>query len=96
MSSKGILAPLIFEGACDGVLFDAYVEQVLLPELVAGQIVILDNLSVHKKAKVRQLSESKGCELWFLPTYLPDLSPIELAFAQRWAISKTSWRTDAT
>jgi transposase len=82
LSSKGSLTPLIFEGAIDTVLFEAYVEQVLLPELVAGQIVVLDNLSVHKSVKVRRLIEGKGCKVWFLPAYSSDFSPIELAFAQ--------------
>lgn len=82
LTHQGLIAPLVFEGAIDGLMFEAYVEQVLVPELVAGQIVVLDNLSVHKSVKVRELIEAKGCELLFLPAYSPEMSPIELAFAQ--------------
>jgi len=62
-------------GHCTGEC--AYVEHILALSLVAGQIVVLDNLSVHKGARVRELIEAKGCELLFLPAYSPDLSPIE-------------------
>ena len=60
----------------------AYVEQILAPSLIAGQIVVLDNLSVHKSARVRQLIEARGCELLFLPAYSPDYSPIEETFSK--------------
>jgi transposase len=60
----------------------AYIEQVLVPSLQTGQIVVMDNLQAHKGARVRQLIESQGCELLFLPTYSPDLSPIEETFSK--------------
>jgi transposase len=60
----------------------AYVEHVLVPTLVPGEIVMMDNLNIHKSKKVRQLIEAKGCRLLFLPAYSPDLSPIEEAFSK--------------
>ncbi len=71
---------MTLDGAMDRVAFEAYIEQVLGPQLVSGQTVLMDNLSSHKSAKVRQVLEAKGCKLLFLPAYSPDFSPIELAF----------------
>jgi transposase len=82
LSWEGLIAPMTIEGAIDTPGFEAYVEQILVPALVPGQIVILDNLAVHHKAAIRQLIEARGCRLLFLPSYSPDLSPIELAFAK--------------
>lgn len=70
------------EGAIDTPAFVAYVQEVLCPTLEPGQIVILDNLSVHKAEAVRSLIEARGCALLFLPPYSPDLSPIEHAFSK--------------
>lgn len=69
-------------GAIDTPAFVAYVREVLGPTLRPGQIVILDNLSVHKAEAVRSRIEARGCELLFLPPYSPDFSPIELAFSK--------------
>src|SRR5215467_9626068 len=60
----------------------AYVEHILAPSLSAGQIVMMDNLSVHKGGRVRQLIEARGCQLLFLPAYSPDYSPIEETFSK--------------
>ncbi len=75
---------MTLDGAMDRLAFEAYIEQMLAPQLVSGQTVIMDNLSAHKSAKVRDLLEAKGCKLVFLPAYSPDLSPspIELAFSK--------------
>ena len=73
---------LILEGAADGCAFEAYVEQVLAPSLQPGQTVVLDNLNTHHGARVRDAIEAKGCQLVFLPSYSPDLSPIEPAFSK--------------
>lgn len=73
---------MIIEGAVNAPVFEAYIEQILAPSLSPGQIVVLDNLSVHKGARVRQLIEAQGCELLFLPAYSPDCSPIEEAFSK--------------
>jgi transposase len=78
----GITAPCLFNCAIDGELFLAYVEQQLAPSLAPGDIVIADNLSSHKVAGVREAIEARGARLWFLPSYSPDLNPIEHAFAK--------------
>jgi transposase len=79
---EGMTAPLVVEGAVNTAVFEAYVRQVLLPTLPPGDLVVLDNLVAHKSKTVRALLHSKGCRLLFLPTYSPDLSPIEKAFAK--------------
>src|SRR5262249_56403269 len=78
----GLTAPMVIDGAMNGDLFEAYVGQVLVPTLVAGDVVVMDNLSSHKRAQVRELIEGAGCKGLFLPPYSPDLNPIELAFAK--------------
>jgi DDE superfamily endonuclease len=80
LSLSGMGEALILDGAADSTAFEIYVEQILAPSLSAGQIVILDNLSIHLGPKVRQAIEARGCRLLFLPTYSPDFSPIEEAF----------------
>jgi len=82
LRQNGIIAPCLFNCAIDGELFLAYVEQQLAPSVVAGDIVIADNLSSHKVAGVREAIEARGASLWFLPPYSPDLNPIEQAFAK--------------
>jgi transposase len=79
--AQGFGTPLL-EGAADAVAFELYIEQILAPSLHPGQIVIMDNLSIHQGARVRQAIEAKGCQLLFLPAYSPDLSPIEEAFSK--------------
>lgn len=69
-------------GPLDGNAFAAYVQQVLVPTLQPGQIVILDNLSVHRRADIRTRIEQAGARLVFLPAYSPDFSPIEQAFSK--------------
>ena len=73
----GVQAPFALEGAIDSEAFLIYVEQVLLPTLHGGEIVVLDNLPCHKHTRVRELIESVGAEVWYLPPYSPDFSPIE-------------------
>lgn len=82
LSLEGITAPMVMEGAADRLAFQAYIEQVLIPTLRPGQIVILDNLSVHKQPALTRAIEAVGCEVRFLPTYSPDFNPIEQAFAK--------------
>ena len=74
------------DGPIDGASFLAYIEQVLMPTLAPGDIVIMDNLSCHKSPAVRRAIEAVGAQLWFLPKYSPALNPIELAFAKLKAI----------
>jgi len=74
---------MAFEGSTKAFVFEAYVEHFLAPSLQEGQIVVMDNLvGAHKTDRVRELIEEKGCELWFLPAYSPDLNPIEEAFSK--------------
>jgi transposase len=79
---EGMGASMSIEGSADGDAFLLYVEHLLCPTLERGQIVVMDNLQVHKMKKVRQLIESRGCQLVFLPSYSPDFNPIEEAFSK--------------
>lgn len=79
---SGMVAPMVLDGPINGEWFEAYVAQVLVPELQRGDIVILDNLSSHKRASARELIEQAGAKLLFLPPYSPDFNPIEKAFAR--------------
>jgi transposase len=82
LSLEGMGPSMLLSGATDGLAFEAYVEQVLAPTLRSGQIVVMDNLSAHQSTQVQASIAARGCELWFLPAYSPDLSPIELAIAK--------------
>jgi transposase len=82
LTSRGIIAPYVTDGAMNGALFKAWVEQMLAPTLHPGDIVIMDNLAAHKVDGVRQAIEDRGAELRYLPPYSPDLNPIEQAFAK--------------
>jgi transposase len=83
---KKSLAPMVFNGSCNSSLFENWVEKFLIKELKAGQVVIMDNASFHKSQKTRELIESAGCKLIFLPPYSPDFNPIEKFWAnmKRW------------
>jgi transposase len=78
----GMRCAMTVDGPIDGASFTEFVRQVLAPTLKPGQVVVMDNLSCHKGMEVRELIESCGAELWFLPPYSPDLSPIENAFSK--------------
>ena len=82
MGTTGMGEAMTLEGAVDGEAFEVYIERWLVPSLVAGQVVLMDNLSVHKRDRVRELIEAKGCGLLFLPAYSPDYNPIEHAFSK--------------
>jgi transposase len=82
LTSAGMGPSMLLTGATDGDAFEAYVVHLLAPSLRPGQIVVLDNLSAHKRERVRERIEGRGCQLWFLPSYSPDLSPIEEAFSK--------------
>ena len=82
LRAEGFVAPLTVEGAINGPIFRAWVEQQLAPTLSPGDIVVMDNLSSHKVKGVREAIEATGAELRYLPPYSPDLNPIELAFAK--------------
>ncbi len=77
-----LTAPCVFDGPINGECFRAYIDQVLVPTLKPGDIVIMDNLGSHKSKAVRQAIKAAGARLWFLPPYSPDLNPIEQTFAK--------------
>lgn len=90
----GLTAPMLLDGAMNGPAFLAYVEQVLVPELSPGDIVIMDNLPAHKVTGVRAAIEGAGASLLLLPPYSPDFNPIEMAFAKLKALlRKAATRT---
>lgn len=78
----GMGAALSIEGSTDSELFETYVEELLAPTLTAGQVVVLDKLGAHRTERVRELVEERGVDLLFLPSYSPDLNPIEEAFSK--------------
>lgn len=78
----GMAAPMVLDGPINGDWFEAYVSKVLVPELRPGDVVIMDNLSRHKRASVRDRIEAAGARLRFLPPYSPDFNPIEKAFSR--------------
>jgi transposase len=82
LRNSGMIAPMVLDGPINGELFQVYVEQVLVPELRDGDIVIMDNLGSHKVAGVRTAIEAAGASLLYLPPYSPDFNPIEKAFAK--------------
>jgi transposase len=82
MGVEGMGPSLAVEGATTARVFETYVERVLAPALRKGQVVVMDNLSAHKGERVRGLIEDRGCELLYLPSYSPDLNPIEEAFSK--------------
>jgi transposase len=77
-----LTAPCLFDGPINGECFRAYVQQLLVPQLHPGDIVIMDNLGSHKSAALRSLIKAAGARLWYLPPYSPDLNPIEQTFAK--------------
>lgn len=79
---EGLTAPAVFDGPIDNSSFLAYVEQVLVPTLHPGDVVVLDNLAVHRQPEVRAAIAAVGASLRFLPAYSPDFNPIEQAFAK--------------
>ncbi len=82
LGAAGMGAAMTLEGAADADAFVAYLTDVLVPTLVPGQIVVMDNLSVHKDRRVAPLIAGAGCRLVYLPAYSPDFTPIEQAFSK--------------
>ena len=82
LRTTGLIAPTVVDGPMTGDVFVAYVQQQLVPTLKPGDVVVMDNLSSHKRAAVQTAIESAGAELRFLPPYSPDLNPIEQVFAK--------------
>jgi transposase len=82
LSLQGMGEAFLVPGAADGAAFEIYIEQILVPSLHRGQTVVMDNLNTHHGEGIRQAIEAKGCGLLYLPSYSPDLSPIEPAFSK--------------
>lgn len=91
LCATGVQAVMTLEGALDRLAFEVFIEQVLVPTLQPGQVVIMDNLSAHKSPRARQLVEAAGCRWVFLPSYSPDFNPIE----QLWSKFKSDLRREA-
>jgi transposase len=90
LRADAVIAPFVIGRAVNGCIFRAYVEQVLAPELRAGDIVVMDNLGSHKVSGVRQAIEARGATLLYLPPYSPDLNPIEQVFAKLKTLLRTA------
>jgi transposase len=82
LRASGIIAPFVLDGPMTGEAFRAYVEQVLAPELEADDVVVMDNLRPHKVAGIREAIRAAGAGVLYLPSYSPDLNPIEQLFAK--------------
>ena len=96
LRTDGIVAPFVLDGPINRIAFETYIAKVLIPELRAGDIVVMDNLSSHKGPAVRTMIEAAGASLRYLPPYSPDFNPIENAFAKLKALlRKAAERTVA-
>jgi transposase len=82
MSLSGMGEAMCIQGATDAKAFEVYIERFLAPTLSEGQVVVLDKLGAHRPQRIRELIEQRGAELVFLPSYSPDLNPIEEAFSK--------------
>jgi transposase len=82
LDARGVRAMMTVEGGTDADVFEAFLEQVLIRKLRPGDIVVLDNVGAHKPHRMRQLVETAGARLLFLPPYSPDLNPIELCWSK--------------
>jgi transposase len=93
---RGLTAPMMLDGPMNADAFLAYIEQVLVPTLSSGDVVVMDNLPAHKPAGVRRAIEAAGALLLYLPPYSPDFNPIEMAFAKlKTMLKKAAARTVA-
>lgn len=77
LCNGNLIAPFTVDGSCNRIVFEMWLENVLLPTLQPGQLVIMDNAAFHKGGRIQQLIEEAGCQLLYLPPYSPDLNPIE-------------------
>jgi transposase len=94
MTTEGMGPCVAVVGATTRVVFETFVERLLVPSLSPGQVVVMDNLGAHKGEKVRELIQERGCELLYLPPYSPDLNPIEEAFSKvKGLLRRTGART---
>jgi len=89
LTHDGIIAPLRLTGAMNGEIFEAYIEQFVVPELRPGDVVVMDNLSAHKRASIGQLIAGAQAQLVYLPPYSPDLNPIEMMGSKAKSVLRT-------
>jgi transposase len=89
LTSDGLIAPLRLVGAMNSDIFEAYIEQFVVPELRPGDVVVMDNLSAHKRASIGALIAGAGAELVYLPPYSPDLNPIEMIWSKVKSVLRT-------
>ncbi len=82
LGARGVRCSTVVDGAVNADIFESFVEHVLTPELRPGDVVIMDNLSSHKRVRTRELIDATGARLEFLPPYSPDLNPIEMIFSK--------------
>lgn len=82
LRASGLVAPFVLDGPINRDAFETYVARILVPDLRAGDVVVMDNLSSHKGPRVREMIEAAGARLLYLPPYSPDFNPIENAFAK--------------
>ena len=95
LRDKKLFAPYVFTGYCNSMLFEAYTENILLPELHSGDVVVMDNISFHKSTNVQTLIQSVGASILFLPPYSPDLNKIEnLWYGLKQIIKKIKYKFD--
>jgi transposase len=93
LRSTGLTAPMVIDGAMNGPLFLAYLQQILTPTLKPGDVVVMDNLPAHKVAGVKEIVEKAGAQVLYLPPYSPDLNPIELVFSKlKWLLRSAQER----
>lgn len=93
----GKCVPMVFQGALDGDIFKSYLEKLLLPTIIKGDIVIMDNLSSHKVKGIDKIIESAGAKIVYLPPYSPDLNPIEMMWSKiKSYLRKIKARTNET
>jgi transposase len=94
LRNSGMVAPMVLDGPINGLAFQAYVDQVLVPDLRPGDVVVMDNLGSHTRPGIRAAIEAAGASLLYLPPYSPDFNPIENAFAKLKAmLRKAATRT---
>ena len=82
LKSGKVFAPMTLTGSCDRDLVEMWLEQGLLPQLQAGDVIVMDNASFHHAQTIEELVAAAGCELWYLPAYSPDYNPIELMWSK--------------
>lgn len=86
LKESKLFSPMTFEGSCNRLLFEAWLQQSLLPQLQPGDIIVIDNASFHHGQGIEEIVAEAGCEIWYLPSYSPDLNKIE-----RWWFVLKNW-----